>query len=172
MKELKFMAVAEAMMNMSKDPSTKTASVALDDDLNVLATGYNGFPRGVKDTPERWNNRELKYPRVIHGEANMVAAAARTGRSLKGSTVVVTTLFPCSGCAGLMAQAGVRRVITTKPNIERWSESNALAQEIFDESGVEVVIVEKDAEGKWGVVSQTPYLLADLMAEHVAHHPV
>lgn len=154
MKELKFMAVAEAMMAMSKDPSTKTASVALDDDLNVLAAGYNGFPRGIADTSERWNDREVKYKLVIHGEANLIAAAARTGRSLKGSTVVVTTLFPCSSCAGLLVQAGVKRVITTKPNIERWAESNKLAQSVFDEAGVEVVIVRKNDLGDWEVIPQ------------------
>jgi dCMP deaminase len=137
------MPTVEAQTTNSKDPSTKTASVAFDDDFNILATGYNGFPRGIADTEERLNTRELKYKLVVHGEANMICSAARSGHSLKGSTVMVSTLFPCSSCAGLMVQAGVKRVITTKPDIERWRESNELAQAIFDEGGVEVIIVEE-----------------------------
>jgi dCMP deaminase len=148
MKALKFMAVAEAMRDMSKDPSTKVGAVAIDDDFNVLTPGYNGFPRGVKDTEERLNNRELKYQLTVHAEGNIVAQAARKGVSLKDSTVVVTSLFPCSNCSALMIQAGVKRIIATKPDNERWAESNKLAMEILKEAEVEVIIVEQK-DGVW-----------------------
>jgi len=152
-KALKFMAVAEAMMGMSKDNSTKVGAVALDDDFNMLSAGYNGFPRGVNDDlPER-HERPLKYSIVVHAEGNMVAQAARKGHSLMGSTVIVTSLFPCSNCAGLMAQAGVKRIITTRSDNERWVENAEISQMILDEAGVEVVEVKKNDEDEWEVVS-------------------
>ncbi len=142
MKELKFMAVAETIATFSKDPSTKVGCVILDAHQNLLASGWNGFPRGVSDTEERLCNRELKYPLTVHAEANAIAASARTGRKLDGATLVVSSLFPCADCAGLIAQAGIKRVVAPKSNNERWVESNKLARLLFDEAGVEIVEVE------------------------------
>ena len=57
----KFMVFAEAAATLSKDPSTKVGAVAVNDDGIVVATGYNGFPRGVQDLEERLCERNLKY---------------------------------------------------------------------------------------------------------------
>lgn len=148
MKELKFMAIAETMASMSKDPSTQVGAVAIDDDFNVLSVGYNGFPRGVNDNiPERFE-RPLKYSLTIHAEGNAISQAARKGVILKDSTLLVTSLFPCSNCAGLIIQAGVRRVITTHSDNERWLENAAISKSMFEEAGVEVIYVKKENE-KW-----------------------
>jgi dCMP deaminase len=150
-KALKYMALAEAVMDLSKDPSTKVGAVALDDELGVLCVGYNGFPRGVKDLKERLDDRPTKYAITVHAEGNIVAQAARKGISLEGATIVVTSLYPCSNCAALMVQAGVKRIITTRPENERWIESNKLAEMVLTEGGVEVIEVEKNADaiGGW-----------------------
>lgn len=156
MKELKYMVVAEAVMSLSKDPSTKVGAVALDEGLGVLCVGYNGFARGVADTPERLNNRDMKYPLTVHGEANIVAQAAKKGVSLDGATVVVTSLYPCASCASLMIQAGIKRIITTRVDNERWNDSNKLAETVLQEAGVEVVVVEKDGQGVWQIAKEKP----------------
>lgn len=138
-KFLKFLPSANAAATYSKDPSTKVGAIAIDDDYNIRAQGYNGFPRGVHDTEERLNDREQKYPRIVHAEANLVAMAARTGVSLQGCSVLLTSLHPCSSCAGLLIQAGVKRVFA--PSLTentRWDASSAVALEMFDEAGVEV----------------------------------
>jgi dCMP deaminase len=141
MKELKFLRLAETVATFSKDPSTKVGAVAIDDNFNVLTVGYNGFPRGVVDSEERLCNRELKYKLISHAEANVVAQSAYSGISLRGATVLVSSLFPCVDCAKLLAQAGVRRVIAPKIDNDRWKESNELARLIFHEAGVEIVEV-------------------------------
>src|SRR6185436_10597230 len=64
---------------MSKDPSTRVGAVLVGPELVILASGFNGFPRGVKDTEERLNDRELKTRLVVHAEMNAVLAAARVG---------------------------------------------------------------------------------------------
>lgn len=143
MRELKFISLVQAVASLSKDPSTKVGALALDANLNVLAVGYNGFPRKVADTEERLCNRELKYPLIVHAEANAIAACARTGRVLEGATLLVSSLYPCVTCAGLIVQSGIKRVIAQKIKEDsRWKESNELARLIFDEGGVEVIEVE------------------------------
>jgi len=139
MKELRYMKYAEVAASFSKDPSKMVGSVAIDDDFRVLATGYNGFPRGVTDSEERLCNRPLKYALTVHAEANLVAQSAYSGMSIRGSTVLVSSLFPCVECAKMLAQAGVKRVIAPKIANERWQESNELAMVIFNEAGVEVI---------------------------------
>ena len=146
-KFLKFIPTAQMAMTYSKDPSTQVGAIAIDDDYNIRAQAYNGFPRGVHDTKERLNDRAQKYPRIVHAEANLVAMAARTGVSLKDCSVILTSLHPCSSCAGLLIQAGIKRIFApqSKGN-SRWDESSALAMEMFQEAGVEML--EYDEERK------------------------
>ncbi len=137
----RFVGLAQHVAQWSKDPSTKVAAVIVDDNMSILSTGFNGFPRGVVDTEERLCHKPTKYGLVVHAEANAIAASARTGRRLEGATIVVSSLYPCQSCAGLIAQAGIKRVIAPKIANERWVESNLVARTIFDEAGVEVIEV-------------------------------
>lgn len=137
-KFLEFFPVAQALASKSKDRSTKVGALALDDDHDILSTGYNGFPRKVKDVEER-HERPMKYLYTSHAEENMVAQAARKGVSLKGATVLVTSLFPCTTCARLMIQAGVKRIIAPHLSVDpRWEEQAKHALTLLEEAGVEV----------------------------------
>ena len=140
MKYTKFWPIVEAVAAMSKDRSTQVGAIALDDNFNILATGYNGFPRGVDDNSEARHERPAKYLWTSHAEENLVAQSAYSGRSLKGSTVLVSALFPCATCARMLIQAGVKRVIAppAKSNA-RWAEQNEVAAMMFKEASVEVV---------------------------------
>lgn len=55
-----------------------------------------------------------EYGRMVHAEMGAITDAARLGRSLKGSTVYVTT-FPCHNCAKHIVASGVRRVVYIEP---------------------------------------------------------
>ncbi len=137
---LKYLPVAQAIASLSKDPSTKVGAVAFDENMNIVATGYNGFPRGVVDDPKRYENRELKYELICHAEQNLVAQAAYAGHSLKGSTVLLTSLFPCQECAKSLIQAGVVRLISPRPDTDpRWAEAAEFASLMFKEAGVEII---------------------------------
>jgi dCMP deaminase len=48
----------------------------------------------------------IEMSSFLHAEAAVVAAAARQGRSLKG-TYLYTTTFPCPACAMLIAKSGI-----------------------------------------------------------------
>lgn len=138
-KFLKFIPTAQTIASLSKDPSTKVGAVAMDDDYNVRSVGYNGFPRGVDDSAELYENRPLKYERTAHAEMNVVAQAARTGVSLNGCTLILTALFPCSTCTKLLIQSGIRRIIAPDGVMpDNWEREWAISHQLCKESGVEV----------------------------------
>lgn len=135
------MAVAQAVASLSKDRSTKVGAIALGPDREILSTGYNGPPRGVDDDrPERHEKPE-KYFWFSHAEENLVAQAARSGVSLMGSTVLVTPLFPCSACARMLIQAGVKTVVyeAVDDPSEKWVEEHRRSTQMFAEAGVKTI---------------------------------
>ena len=135
----RFLDLAKHISEWSLDPSTKVGAVAVKD-RRVLATGYNGLPRGIADLPGRLNNRDEKYLRTVHAEANIVAQAARFGIDMSGSTVYVWPFLPCCNCATLMIQAGVRRIVVPElPIPDRWQANFNLSVDMLRESGVDLM---------------------------------
>lgn len=104
------MELARLIATWPKDPSTKVAAVIVGTDKTILATGFNGFPRGCDDSPSIYEDRPRKHLRIVHAESNAIAASSRTGTSLLGSTAYVTAPC-CAQCAALLIQAGVSRVV-------------------------------------------------------------
>lgn len=134
----RFMEMAWLVAGWSKDPSTKVGAVIVDSKRRVLGHGYNGFPRGVDDCPDRYADREQKYPRVVHGEMNAILNSGDLGQ-LSGSTLYVT-MPPCCECAKAIIQVGISKVVLPRSvdvgNIGRWSTSTAVAFSMFNEAGV------------------------------------
>lgn len=152
-KYLKYLPDAKAAMSRSKDRSTKVGAVVIDDDFNVRISGYNGFPRGVNDNVEARHERPLKYDWSAHSEENCVAQAARVGVSLKDCTILLTALFPCTGCSRMIIQSGIKRVIAPKKKdagdgaADRidWNEKEKIALEMLAEARVEVWFYEDES---------------------------
>lgn len=120
----------------SKDPSTKVAAVIVRPDLTVASMGYNGFPRGIADTYERLNDRELKYPRIVHAEMNAILTA---NEPLRGCTLYTYPILPCERCAMHVIQAGIIRVVSYAcpvDKLDRWGASIKAGREAFEEAGV------------------------------------
>ena len=135
----RFIELARLVAAWSKDPSTKVGAVIVRPDRTIASLGFNGFARGVDDTEERLNNRELKYPLTIHAEANALMSA---NENLNGCTLYVTPLLPCHACAGLIIQSGISKVVAEcgiVNNPDLWHLSFAIAKKQFEEAGVEIV---------------------------------
>ena len=136
----KFMSIAHAVARLSKDPRRQVGAVAVNDDGILLAVGYNGFPRGVLDDKARYDDREIKLNLIAHAESNLVAQAAYAGHSLRGSTVLVSSKYPCSSCAKSLIQAGVKRIITPPPDpASSWSIDASWSELMLKEAGVEII---------------------------------
>jgi len=85
--DARFMGLGRHVAGWSKDPSTKVGAVIVNDRLQVVGMGYNGFPRGTSDSGALYEDRERKYLRVVHAEVNAVLNATQ---SCMGATVYVT----------------------------------------------------------------------------------
>jgi dCMP deaminase len=136
----RFLELAAHIATWSKDPSTHVGCVVVGPDREVRSTGFNGFPRGVTDTLERLNDRELKYPLVCHGEENAILHAARIGVSLKGCAAYVHPWPPCTRCARSLVQVGIDRIIypDSIQIPERWKSDFDLSMTLLHEAGIKV----------------------------------
>lgn len=143
-----FMKMAELMATRSKDPSTKVGAVIVDYHHRVVGTGYNGFPRGVRDLPERYDEKRVKYSMVCHAEENAVLNAI-----VKLSDVTLyTTMFPCSSCTKTIIQAGVNRVVCPPPRTEGiWAEDAEFSKQMLEEA----VVFVYGPNGSWRLHDDT-----------------
>ena len=132
------MRLADLVRGWSKDPSTQVGAVIVRPDKTIASVGFNGFPRGVDDTPGRLTDRPTKYAMTLHAEANAIVSAREP---VGGYTLYVSPLHPCSNCAALIIQAGISRVVTRTDDLERWAESFALARQMFQEAGVRLDLI-------------------------------
>jgi dCMP deaminase len=94
--------------------------------LNAL-----GDPRSNFDAGEAQYKDLGKF---IHGEANVIAQAAKQGISTEGASIYVTT-FPCPACAKLLAVAGIKEVYYSK------GYSMLDAEDILKAFGVKITLV-------------------------------
>lgn len=153
MHPLKLIGVARAMAALSKDPSTKVGALIVDDEGDIVSPGFNGFPRGVVDSEERYNDRPTKYLFTVHAELNAIVQAARKGVAVRGCNLIVTALHPCNVCAGAVVNAGIKCVYAPLANSnDRWGQQSIVAATMFQEAGVPVLFY--DDEGQ--LVMPTP----------------
>ena len=114
-------------------------------DKHIIATGYNGAPRGVPHCDEKGGclRQELNVPsgerhelcRALHAEQNAIIQAATLGQSIEGGTIYVTNQ-PCVICAKMIINAGIRRIVVKE------GYPDELAVEILREAGLSIVMLE------------------------------
>lgn len=137
--DIRYLNMAAMVASWSKDPSTKVGAVIVDQKQRLVSTGFNGFPRGIKDKKKWLANRELKLDVILHAEENVMKFSEK---DTTGMTMYVFPLPPCSKCAASMIQSGIARVVApaVAPD-SKWAKSVRLSKELFDEAGVELVLV-------------------------------
>ncbi len=105
-----FHALAQVVALRSKDRGRKVGAVIVGAGGEVVSTGFNWLPRGIRETEERVHDA-AKLPWTTHAETNAIYNAARVGASLVGATIYATT-YPCCSCAHAIVQSGIARVFT------------------------------------------------------------
>ena len=118
---------------------------------HVIATGYNGAPRGLKHCAEIGGclREELNVPsgerhelcRALHAEQNAIIQAAVLGQSVDGGSIYITHQ-PCAICSKMIINAGISRIVV------REGYPDDLARDILDEAGLKVVTLDKLAKDK------------------------
>lgn len=138
-KHKKFIAIAEAVAQLSKDRSTKVGAIAIGPSGDIRAVGYNGMPRGCNDDDEFRHVRPEKYFWFEHAERNLIFNAARVGVPLEGCTLIVSGLYPCMDCARAIVQSGIQEIISPPiPTDPRWKDSSIRSRKLFRECKVSI----------------------------------
>lgn len=134
--DLRFLRLAAHIAEWSKDDSTKVGAVIASPDHRVISVGFNGFPKGIDDTIL---NREQKYARTVHAEANALHFANRDVTGCSG----YVTHPPCCNCASHIIQRGLAEVAFVEPDdyfLERWEDSYREALRMFKEAGTTLLV--------------------------------
>ena len=109
-------------------------------DKRILATGYNGAPRGIEHCCDRGCLREERgipsgerheLCRGLHAEMNTLIQAANHGIKVQSATLYSTT-FPCSLCAKMLINGGIVRIAVQS------DYADPLAKELLAEAGIVV----------------------------------
>lgn len=133
----RFLELCRLISSWSKDISTKVGSVIVDSDNRIVSLGYNGFPKGFSDDEFRYNNRFIKYKYVVHAERNAIIFAKQ---NLKDCTIYTWPMMPCTACAGMIIQSGIKRVVSIENDNERWADDFSYSTVLFKESGIDLEI--------------------------------
>jgi Deoxycytidylate deaminase len=107
----------------------------------ILSTGYNGSPSGLKHCGEVGCLRQIlnissgertEICRAVHAEQNALLQAARHGVAIEGADIY-TSVQPCVLCTKMIINTGIKRVIYSSPY------PDSMALEIAKESGLELI---------------------------------
>ncbi|MBQ3277451.1 MAG: cytidine/deoxycytidylate deaminase family protein [Oscillospiraceae bacterium] len=124
-----YLDIADAAQERSTCLRRRYGAIIVRDD-EIVATGYNGAPRGRKNCTDLGfcARKQLNVPsgeryelcRSVHAEANAIISAAR--RDMMGATLYLVgrdsetgeynpDTTPCSMCRRLIINAGIARVV-------------------------------------------------------------
>ena len=136
-----FMGMAELTAKRSTCLRRHVGAVIVKD-RHIIATGYNGAPRGVAHCSEIGGclREEMNIPsgerhelcRALHAEQNAIIQAATLGQSIEDGDIYITNQ-PCVICAKMIINAGIKRIVV------RDGYPDELAVKILDEAGLKVV---------------------------------
>lgn len=136
---LRFLELSAVIARWSKDPSRGVGCVIVSPEKQIIATGFNGLPRGIEDLPERLE-RPVKYDLIVHAEMNAIIQCARNGVSPLRCTLY-SSFSPCVSCGIAIVQAGISEVVTQRPaeGDDHWMESIEKCRAVFDEANVRFI---------------------------------
>ncbi len=134
-----FMEIAEVVKTRSTCLRRQVGAIIVKD-KQILSTGYNGAPTGLKHCEETGCIREqLEVPsgerhelcRGLHAEQNAIIQASLHGVKIEGATIYVTTQ-PCVVCAKMIINSGIKKVVY------KGGYPDKLSAQMLAESGITV----------------------------------
>lgn len=104
-----FLNIAKVVATRSCDMQTKHGCVIVDPNNHIIGTGYNSFPRGMKDD-ELPNLRPDKYPFINHSEPNAFSNCVVSPWIYPHGVSVYITGRPCINCLKFMMNSNVKNI--------------------------------------------------------------
>ena len=135
-----FMNLLDVIQTRSTCLRRQVAAVIVKD-KQIISTGYNGSPRGIKHCDEVGCLREkMDIPsgerhelcRGTHAEQNAIIQASLHGVSIEGADIYITC-SPCVLCTKMLINSGIKRIVY------KGDYPDKLALEMLNEAGVELV---------------------------------
>lgn len=134
-----FMKMAELVSERSTCLRRKVGAVLVSNDNRIIATGYNGAPKGLENCCDKGEclRQKLNIPsgerhelcRSVHAENNAIIQCALNGVSCKDATIYIT-LSPCNMCLKQIINAGIKKIVAKE------SYPDNLSIEMMKESGI------------------------------------
>jgi dCMP deaminase len=143
-----FMTIAHQVARRSTCKRRHVGAVLVKE-KRILATGYNGTPRGLAHCEDVGCMREQQgiasgqhheLCRGIHAEQNAIIQAALHGVAIENS-VLYSTHQPCVQCAKMLINAGVVEMNFAE------AYPDPLAESMLDEAGVVLRVVPHEDGG-------------------------
>jgi len=137
-----FMKITEDVSERAICVKRKVGALIVKDN-RILASGYNGAPKGFNHcTEQTCLRKQMQVPsgqrhelcRGLHAEQNAIIQAAWHGVQIAGGTLYCN-YQPCVICVKMLINAGIKKIIYTG------GYPDELAAEMLKESGLEVVKV-------------------------------
>lgn len=139
-----FMGMAKLTSQRSTCLRRKVGAVIVKD-KHIIATGYNGAPRGLSHCAELGGclREKLNVPsgqrhelcRALHAEQNAIIQAATLWQSIEGASIYITHQ-PCSICSKMIINAGIERIVVDE------GYPDELATKLLAEAGIKVVTLD------------------------------
>lgn len=134
-----FMQIAHLVATRATCPRRQVGALLVRD-RRILATGYNGAPKGLPHCPPEGPSHDWPVGcmraghciRSLHAEQNALLQAAQIGIPCQDADMYVTCQ-PCNSCAKMIINAGVRRVIYEGDYPDEFSK------ELFRDAAIEVM---------------------------------
>ncbi len=140
--DMRFMDMSETVAKWSScyKPDRQVGAVIVKD-KRILTTGYNGASSGILSCVEKGEclreklgiqsgtRHEICY--AVHAEQNAIIQAAKLGVSVDGATLYCTHQ-PCTICAKMIINAGIKRVVY------KYGYPDEFSMSLFEQSNVKV----------------------------------
>ena len=146
-----FMQMAELTAQRSTCLRRHVGAVIVQD-KHVVATGYNGAPKGVAHCAELGGclREKMGIPsgerhelcRALHAEQNAIIQAATLAQSIEGASIYITHQ-PCIICAKMIINAGIKRIVVKE------GYPDEMSVKMLDEAGLKIVMFGE--EGEYGL---------------------
>ena len=140
-----FMGMAELTAERSTCLRRHVGAVIVKD-KHIVATGYNGAPRGLAHCGDLGGclREKLGVPsgerhelcRALHAEQNAIIQAATLGISIEGASIYITHQ-PCVICAKMIINAGIDKIVVKE------GYPDELSMELLEEAGKRVILAKE-----------------------------
>ena len=141
-----FMGIAKLTARRSTCLRRNVGAVIVQD-RHIIATGYNGAPRGIDHCAQRGGclREEMGIPsgerhelcRALHAEQNAIIQAAAFGQSVEGATIYITH-SPCIICSKMIINVGIQKIFVDQEYPDEF------ATEILGEAGLKIVTLKSE----------------------------